>query len=181
MIDNDMPCLRDLSIDSCPLLASLPSFQYLTSLQCLDINRCPLLQSLPEGGLPSSLKTLIILESDILKDRCKVGEGADWKKIRWIPTILIENMVIPAQRPDNQVLDVGLFTKLFLFLFHIYCQQEGIIRSAYQYIACLSHVVSTGIKQTACRAGLTKFSSIVCSCTSVHAVMPHSEFEASLK
>ncbi|KAL6188086.1 hypothetical protein ACLB2K_039480 [Fragaria x ananassa] len=83
---------------------TLRDMLYLTSLQCLDINRCPLLQSLPEGGLPSSLKTLIILESDILKDRCKVGEGADWKKIRWIPTILIENMVIPAQRPDNQVI-----------------------------------------------------------------------------
>ncbi|XP_050372975.1 putative disease resistance RPP13-like protein 1 [Argentina anserina] len=104
--DNDMPCLRDLSIDSCPKLATIPSFQYLTALQCLDINRCPQLQSLPEGRLPSSLKTLIILESDILKDRCKVGEGADWNKIRWIPKILIEDMVIPAQRPDNQIDEV---------------------------------------------------------------------------
>ncbi|KAK9903850.1 hypothetical protein M0R45_000822 [Rubus argutus] len=69
----------------------------------LNINRCPQLQSLPEGGLPPSLKTLTILESDILKDRCKVGDGADWNKIRWIPNILIEKMVISAQRPDNQV------------------------------------------------------------------------------
>ncbi|KAM5567922.1 putative disease resistance RPP13-like protein 1 [Rosa sericea] len=141
--DNDMPCLRDLSIDSCPKLATLPSFHYLTSLQCLDINRCPQLESLPEEGLPPSLKTLIILESDILKDRCKVGEGADWNKIRWIPTILIENMVIPAQRPDNQIDEVQsapenmfssrnsllicsviLFPLLFLFM-----------RSLYQYLS----------------------------------------------
>ncbi|XP_004300918.1 PREDICTED: putative disease resistance RPP13-like protein 1 [Fragaria vesca subsp. vesca] len=107
--DKDMPCLRILNVGSCPKLATLPTFQYLKSLQCLDINRCPQLQSLPDGGLPPSLETLIILESDILKNRCKEGEGADWNKIRWIPKKLIEDKVILAQRPDrpdNQIDEV---------------------------------------------------------------------------
>ncbi|XP_061989836.1 putative disease resistance RPP13-like protein 1 [Rosa rugosa] len=141
--DNDMPFLRDLSIDSCPKLATLPSFHYLTSLQRLQISRCPQLQPLPEGGLPTSLKTLYILESDILKDWCKKGEGADWNKIRWIPDIRIDGMVIPAQRPDNQndevqnapenmfgsrnplsICSVILFPLLVLFM-----------RSLYQYLS----------------------------------------------
>ncbi|KAK9934597.1 hypothetical protein M0R45_021734 [Rubus argutus] len=141
--DNDMPCLRELSIDSCPKLATLPSFHYLTSLQYLDINRCPQLQSLPEGGLPPSLKTLTILESDILKDRCKVGDGADWNKIRWIPNILIENMVIPVQRPDNQVDDVQCAPENMFFSRNSWMNCSVILfplfvlfmRSLYQYLS----------------------------------------------
>ncbi|KAL6176778.1 hypothetical protein ACLB2K_053411 [Fragaria x ananassa] len=90
--ENDMPHLRVLSIDSCPELVTLPSLRYLRSLEMLEINRCSELQSLPREGLPLLLTCLIISESDILKERCKV-QGADWDKIKSIPNIMIDDEV----------------------------------------------------------------------------------------
>ncbi|KAL3533397.1 hypothetical protein ACH5RR_006918 [Cinchona calisaya] len=84
---NDMPCLRDLTIEDCPVLISLPALCSLHSLRNLDISRCPELQSLPE--LPVSLMTLVILECPILENRCKVEEGEDWRKIRTITHVEI--------------------------------------------------------------------------------------------
>ncbi|XP_062027162.1 putative disease resistance RPP13-like protein 1 [Rosa rugosa] len=98
--ENDMPHLRVLSMDSCPEFVTLPSTHYLRSLEMLEINRCPELQSLPREGLPLSLTCLIISESDILKERCKV-QGADWDKIKSVPNIMIDDEVIPMEGRQN--------------------------------------------------------------------------------
>ncbi|GMP97773.1 hypothetical protein CsSME_00045900 [Camellia sinensis var. sinensis] len=93
----DMPCLLELTIVDCPRLVTLPLLHNLSCLENLDISRCPKLQSLPEEGLPTSLKTLIIVESVILKERCKVEEGEDWCKIKTIQKIEIDYIEIPRR------------------------------------------------------------------------------------
>ncbi|CDP17160.1 unnamed protein product [Coffea canephora] len=74
----DMPLLRELTFINCPRLTSLPSLHNLSFLHNLNISHCPKLQALPEQGLPVSLQILIILESAIIKERCRVEEGEDW-------------------------------------------------------------------------------------------------------
>lgn len=96
----DMPRLHQLIVVDCPKLVRLPSLHFLSSLISLDINQCHILQSLPDEGLPDSLKTLFILDSTILKGRCRQG-GADWSKIRAIPKIEIDYKEIPLQVREN--------------------------------------------------------------------------------
>nr|POE61118.1 putative disease resistance rpp13-like protein 1 [Quercus suber] len=96
----DMPHLHQLIVVDCPKLARLPSLHFLSSLKSLDISQCHILQSLPDEGLPDSLKTSIILDSTILKGRCRQG-GADWSKIRAIPKIEIDYVEIPPQVREN--------------------------------------------------------------------------------
>uniref|UniRef100_A0A2N9IDX3 NB-ARC domain-containing protein n=1 Tax=Fagus sylvatica TaxID=28930 RepID=A0A2N9IDX3_FAGSY len=96
----DMPHLCQLIVVDCPKLICLPSIHFLSSLQNLEISRCPILQSLPDEGLPDSLKALIILDSAILKERCRQG-GVDWSKIRAIPKIEIDYVEIPLQGRDG--------------------------------------------------------------------------------
>lgn len=91
------PCLRTLDIDDCPRLTNLPSLVDTNLLHCLNINRCPEICSLPDDGLPRSLQALTISYSDIIKDRCRVEEGADWYKIRSIPKIEIDYVVITPE------------------------------------------------------------------------------------
>ncbi|XP_048432330.1 putative disease resistance RPP13-like protein 1 [Pyrus x bretschneideri] len=99
--ETDMPRLTELCIDSCQNLVALPSLHHLTSLETLDINGCPQLLSIPGEGLPRSLKHLSISDSDILKERCKGRDGADWNKIRWIPEIVIDGDEIPMDGRGN--------------------------------------------------------------------------------
>ncbi|XP_027065533.1 putative disease resistance protein RGA3 [Coffea arabica] len=91
----DMPLLRELTFINCPRLTSLPSLHNLSFLHNLNISHCPKLQALPEQGLPVSLQILIILESAIIKERCRVEEGEDWYKIKRIPKIEIDYVQIP--------------------------------------------------------------------------------------
>ncbi|KAL9154500.1 hypothetical protein ABFS82_10G118900 [Erythranthe guttata] len=56
MEDGDFPCLKDVTIGSCPELATLPSLSHLRSLESLEINDCEKMISLPE--LPASVKDL---------------------------------------------------------------------------------------------------------------------------
>ncbi|KAL8493633.1 hypothetical protein ACS0TY_024714 [Phlomoides rotata] len=88
------PHLIILDIDDCPMLTNLPSLLDTSSLCRLSINRCPNIGSLPDDGLPLSLEAFIISECDIIKERCRVEEGADWYKIRSIPKIEIDYMEI---------------------------------------------------------------------------------------
>lgn len=85
-----MPHLRDLSITDCPNFTALPLLSLLTSLVKLEISSCPVLQALPEEGLPISLETLIIVRSDLLKQRCLPKQGADWEKTRAICNVVID-------------------------------------------------------------------------------------------
>jgi hypothetical protein len=94
------PYLNELIVVDCPKLVCLPSLHFPSSLKNLDISQCPRLQSLPDEGLPDSLKTLIILDSAILKERCRKG-GVDWSKIRAIPKIEIDYVEIPLQGRED--------------------------------------------------------------------------------
>lgn len=88
------PHLRTFHIDDCPMLSNLPSLVDTGFLHCLMINQCPQIRSLPDDGLPRSLEAVIISDSDIITDRCRVEEGADWHKIRSIPKIEIDYVEI---------------------------------------------------------------------------------------
>lgn len=88
------PHLSILEIDDCPMLTNLPSLLDTGSLHRLSINRCPEIESLPDDGLPLSLEAFVISDCDIIKERCRVEEGADWYKIRSIPRIQIDYMEI---------------------------------------------------------------------------------------
>ncbi|KNA20539.1 hypothetical protein SOVF_051490 [Spinacia oleracea] len=84
-----MPNLRELHITDCPNLITLPSLHLLFSLVNLEISYCPALQALPEEGLPLSMETLIIVRSDLLKQRCLPGED-DWDKIKAVRKVLVD-------------------------------------------------------------------------------------------
>lgn len=88
MPNNSMPQLRELLIDDCPNLFLIQSLSHMTSLQTLEINGCTMLRSLPE--LPASIQSLIITESDMLRQRCQPEEGPDWSIITAIPRVEID-------------------------------------------------------------------------------------------
>lgn len=88
------PHLRTLHIEDCPMLSNLPSLVDTNFLHFLIINQCPQICSLPDDGLPRSLEAVIISDSDIITDRCRVEEGADWHKIKSIPKIEIDYVEI---------------------------------------------------------------------------------------
>ncbi|KAH6818659.1 hypothetical protein C2S51_002262 [Perilla frutescens var. frutescens] len=88
------PCLRTLDIDDCPKLTNFPSLVDTVYLHCFKINLCPRIRSLPHDGLPRSLQAVIISDCDIISERCRVEEGADWHKIRSIPKIEIDYVEI---------------------------------------------------------------------------------------
>ena len=88
-----MPRLCDLRILDCPVLNALPSFNRLSALINLEIKDCAALQSLPDGIMSLSLEQLIIEGCDMLKQRC-LQEGADWYKIRLVPSVVIDFVTI---------------------------------------------------------------------------------------
>ncbi|KAL3534768.1 hypothetical protein ACH5RR_003229 [Cinchona calisaya] len=91
---NALPHLREVTMTNCPRLTCLPSLHYLKFLHDLNISSCPRLQALPEEGLPESLQLLIIVDSAIIKERCRAG-GEDCYKINRIPKIEIDYAEIP--------------------------------------------------------------------------------------
>lgn len=92
------PCLLTFHIEACPVLKNLPSLVGSSCLHSLEITKCPKILSLLEDGLPSSLKEFTISDCDILTNRCRVRDGADWAKIRLIPKIVIDSEVIPFEQ-----------------------------------------------------------------------------------
>ena len=60
-----LPSLQDLSIGYCNNLESLPAFEESHTLQTLNITGCP-----------------------VLRHRCSKGQGAEWFKIQYIPSIV---------------------------------------------------------------------------------------------
>lgn len=94
---NVMPQLRQLTVIDCPEFRTLPSLCCLISLEFFEINRCPMLQSFPDEGLPASLENLVIMECDLLKQRCTVEEGEDWSKIRFLPNVEIDGEKVPTE------------------------------------------------------------------------------------
>lgn len=87
--ENSMNQLHDLTIEDCPNLLSVSSLNHMSSLFTLEINRCPGMKSLPQE-LPASLGSLIIIESDNVKQRCQPEEGPDWCIIKAIPHVEID-------------------------------------------------------------------------------------------
>ncbi|KAK7252528.1 hypothetical protein RIF29_36529 [Crotalaria pallida] len=88
LMPNVMPNLSQLSVMACPSLSFLPPLDSLASLESLTIRNCKKIKSLP--ALPNSLKSLSIVESSILIERCKVGDGEDWGKICSIPKVVFD-------------------------------------------------------------------------------------------
>ena len=83
--------LRQLSIEWCDELVSLPWIGTLTSLQTLDIMGCPNLTSLPqEIRNLTSLKELRIRRCPLLGQRCKRQIGEDWPFIAHVPFVRVD-------------------------------------------------------------------------------------------
>ena len=83
--------LRQLSIDRCDGLVSLPWIGSLTSLQTLDIEKCEGLTSLPQEFCNLiSLKELRITDCPILGQRCKRQIGEDWPIIAHVPIVYVD-------------------------------------------------------------------------------------------
>ncbi|KAJ0092671.1 hypothetical protein Patl1_26821 [Pistacia atlantica] len=95
--DDDMPwqgfrSLQSLHIYWLPKLVSLPKgLQYVTTLRDLTIESCHNLTTLPEWiSNSSSLSTLKINDCSKLSKRCRNNMGMDWSKIAHIPNIQID-------------------------------------------------------------------------------------------
>ncbi|XP_057785640.1 putative disease resistance protein RGA3 [Salvia miltiorrhiza] len=88
------PRLHTLHIDDCPMLTNLPSLVDIRCFHSLEINQCPNIRSLPHDGFPASLAAVTISDSDMLTNRCRVQEGADWHLIKSVPKIVIDYVEI---------------------------------------------------------------------------------------
>ncbi|CAN6556222.1 unnamed protein product [Malus baccata var. baccata] len=83
--------LTELKIDGFPNLKKLSNgIQFLTSLQTLSLQDCPMLASIPDEGLPLSLGKLSIDRCPLLEERCQPGKGRYWPKISHIPCLYID-------------------------------------------------------------------------------------------
>ncbi|KAG7950755.1 hypothetical protein I3843_13G132300 [Carya illinoinensis] len=101
-INEQLPTtLKCLIIGSCTLLQSLGPkeiLKNLCSLKDLYIEDCHRLQSLPEDGLPESL-SLLKIQSCPLLAKClqkKDGVGPDWSKIAYILDLQIDCPEVPT-------------------------------------------------------------------------------------
>ena len=63
--------------------------EQLTSLKELTVQGCPNLQTMPDEGLPASLLSLSIIGCPLLEEKCKRETGEYWNKIAHIPHIEI--------------------------------------------------------------------------------------------
>ncbi|KAB1213554.1 Disease resistance protein RGA2 [Morella rubra] len=90
-LNEELPStLECLTIGSCPRLQSLGPKEVLMSLNSLKdlyIEDCPMIQSLPEDGLPSCLQHLKVQACPLLAERCR---KEDWAKIAHIPDLEID-------------------------------------------------------------------------------------------
>ncbi|KAI8024611.1 T-complex protein 1 subunit theta [Camellia lanceoleosa] len=136
------PTLTSLSISDLQDLKSInyKSFQHLTCLKELRIDGCPQLQSLPEEGLLASLSRLYIYDCPLLKPCCERDRGDEWHKIAHIPFIRIDYEVICT--PNSHILDRVNLTSglaqnlrtnwhrlpcLLVVLIHLQLKQKGIV------------------------------------------------------
>jgi len=69
--------------------------QHLNYLQNLEIVNAPKLISLPKKGLPSSLSVLSLTRCPLLEASLRRKRGKEWRKISHIPTIIIDDELIP--------------------------------------------------------------------------------------
>ncbi|XP_034921645.1 putative disease resistance RPP13-like protein 1 [Populus alba] len=91
--------LRSLEIRSLENLKSLDynGLLHLTCLRELKIDTCPNLQSIPERGLPSSLYSFEISGCPQLEKRCEKEKGEDWPKISHLLYIKIDGRWIEPE------------------------------------------------------------------------------------
>lgn len=101
-INEQLPTiLKCLIIGSCTLLQSLGPkeiLKNLCSLKDLYIEDCHRLQSLPEDGLPESLSLLKIQSCPLLVKRLQKKDGVslDWSKIAYILDLQIDCPEVPT-------------------------------------------------------------------------------------
>ncbi|KHG11689.1 hypothetical protein F383_16113 [Gossypium arboreum] len=73
-------------------------FQDLASLKELVIDNCPKLTSLPEKDMLLSLGSLCFYRCPLLKEECSSDKGREWSKISHIPLVQIDFIsVIPGE------------------------------------------------------------------------------------
>jgi len=91
--------LRSLEIRSLENLKSLDynGLLHLTCLRELKIDTCPNLQSIPEKGLPFSLYSFEISGCPQLEKRCEKEKGEDWPKISHFLNIKIDGRWIEPE------------------------------------------------------------------------------------
>ncbi|PSS11943.1 Disease resistance RPP13-like protein [Actinidia chinensis var. chinensis] len=84
------PSLQVLSIESCDEFTSIPDQGLPQSLLELSIYSCPKFGSFPDQGLPPSLLSLEVFECPLLERLCEKGKGKYWRLIRHIPNVTID-------------------------------------------------------------------------------------------
>ncbi|XP_038697445.1 disease resistance protein RGA2-like isoform X1 [Tripterygium wilfordii] len=82
----DLPSLRELRIDSCPELVTLPCLSSLKSLENLQLIDCPKLSPFV-GELPMSMKELYVDGSPLIEQQCNSESGKDWQKVVHVPSL----------------------------------------------------------------------------------------------
>ncbi|KAL2920978.1 putative disease resistance RPP13-like protein 1, partial [Bienertia sinuspersici] len=92
MLNAACPSFGILQLEDCPNLCSMQSLIHMNSLQTLEIKRCPQLNSLP--GLPASLQSLIIIESDVVKQQCLPEGSPQWCIIKAIRYVEIDYEIV---------------------------------------------------------------------------------------
>ncbi|KAK5834408.1 hypothetical protein PVK06_018286 [Gossypium arboreum] len=77
-------------------------FQDLASLKELVIDNCPKLTTLPEKDMLLSLRYLRISSCPLLKEECSSDKGGEWSKISHIPFVTIDfKSVIPGNQIER--------------------------------------------------------------------------------
>ncbi|KAG8492655.1 hypothetical protein CXB51_010082 [Gossypium anomalum] len=75
-------------------------FQDLASLKELVIDKCPKLTSLPEKDMLRSLGCLLIYSCPLLKEECSSDKGREWSKISRIPLVRIDGKIVIPRKSD---------------------------------------------------------------------------------
>ncbi|XP_017217972.2 putative disease resistance protein RGA3 [Daucus carota subsp. sativus] len=86
---NAYPALTDLTLQYFKGVKALPdSIAKLPSLRRLRIEDCYNLESLPAFEESHTLQLLYIVGCPVLRQRCRKGQGPEWFKIQYVPTII---------------------------------------------------------------------------------------------